>query len=215
MFSFKKILTGSAALLGMLWFTGGCAPSGEAVQQQNANRLQQYRQYASANDTTDGNNEIQLEYANQSSAIQINLDPDKDQFFLDLSGMTPVEKDTVFVADTTLMQQREDDIRTVLSKFRQAQDLFYLEEYTEALRLLNETLEIAETADAYALKGTIHFMRGNQSATRENWNRAVELNPDLPIPSIPELEDIIEDILDEEENQQAPQENEDEDNETE
>lgn len=207
MFSFKQILTGSAALLWMLWFIAGCAPSGQTTEQQNANRLQQYQQFASANDTTDGDNSIQLEYANQSSAIQINLDPDKDQFFLDLSGMEPVEKDTVFIADTTLMKQRESDIRTVLSKFRQAQDLFYLEEYTEALRLLNETLEIAETADAYALKGTIHFMRGNQSATRENWNRAVELDPDLPIPSIPELEDIIEDIIEEE--------NEDEDNETE
>ena len=37
-------------------------------------------------------------------------------------------------------------------------------------------------------------MLNRKSATRENWNKAVQLNPNILIPNIPELEDIIKDI---------------------
>ncbi len=192
MYNFKVILLAGFALI---WLHG-CASKQAALNNEDRQFIQELRK---ANEEKENRNEsITLNYANESSGIEINLDPNEDEFYLDLTGMEPAEKDTVVIADSTLIKQREDDIREVLSKFRQAQDLFYLDEYTEALRLLNETLEIAETADAYALKGTIHFMMGNSNATRQNWNRAVQINPDLPIPSIPELEDIIEDIMNEE-----------------
>lgn len=197
MYNFKVILLAGFALL---WLHG-CASKQAALNNEDRQFIQELRK---ANEEKQNRNEsITLNYANESSGIEINLDPNEDEFYLDLTGMEPAEKDTVVIADSTLIKQREDDIREVLSKFRQAQDLFYLDEYTEALRLLNETLEIAETADAYALKGTIHFMMGNSNATRQNWNRAVQINPDLPIPSIPELEDIIEDIINEEQTGEA------------
>jgi tetratricopeptide (TPR) repeat protein len=201
MYNFKLILLAGIAL----FWLHGCASNEAALDNEDRQFIQELRK---ANEEKENRNEsISLNYANESSGIQIDLDPNEDEFYLDLKGMEPAEKDTVIIADSTLIKQREDDIREVLSKFRQAQDLFYLEEYTEALRLLNETLEIAETADAYALKGTIHFMMGNRNATRQNWNRAVQINPDLPIPSIPELEDIIEDILNEEQPGAANSEN--------
>ncbi|WP_020403676.1 tetratricopeptide repeat protein [Gracilimonas tropica] len=180
----------------MISLISACVPSESTVNENNGERNYTLEELRQLNQMTTGNTEDQivLNYKNESSGIQISLDPDQDEFFLDLKGMKPAEKDTVVIADSTLIKNRENDIREVLSKFRKAQDLFYLEEYTEALRLLNETLEVAETADAYALKGTIHFMMGNQNATRENWNLAVQINPDLPIPSIPELETIINDI---------------------
>ena len=59
---------------------------------------------------------------------------------------------------------------------------------------MNESLRVQETADAYGLKGTIYFMLNRKSATRENWDKAVKMNPDIMIPNIPELEDIIKDI---------------------
>lgn len=137
---------------------------------------------------------ITITYRNQSSDVQVVLDPSKERFFLDLGGVTPAEKDTLVIADSTLIKNRANDIQKLLKSYREAQDLFYLEEYEEALTKVNETLRIQETADAYALKGTIYFMMDNLSATRLNWNRAVRLNPDLPIPSIPELEEIIREI---------------------
>lgn len=197
MYNFKLILiTGFTLIL-----LHGCASNEGALENEDRKFIQELRKASEENKKRQES--ITLNYANESSGIEINLDPNEDEFYLDLKGMEPAKKDTVIIADSTLIKQRDDDIREVLSKFRQAQDLFYLDEYTEALRLLNETLEIAETADAYALKGTIHFMMGNRNATRQNWNRAVQINPDLPIPSIPELEDIIEDIINEEQSGEA------------
>lgn len=192
MYNFKIILIAGIA---MLWLHS-CGPKEATLSNQDRQFIEELRKASEENG--ERSESITLNYANESSGIEINLDPEKDEFYLDLKGMQPAEKDTVVIADSTLIKQRDDDIREVLTKFRRAQDLFYLDEYTEALRLLNETLEIAETADAYALKGTIHFMMGNRNATRQNWNRAVQLNPDLPIPSIPELEELIEDIINEE-----------------
>lgn len=205
MYNFKIFLIGLAAILIMQ----GCAPKESTTNTENLDNLD-LEELKNENQAEQRNDRIILNYANESSGIQIKLDPDSDQFYLDLKGMKPAKKDTVIIADSTLIKQRTSDIQQVLAKFRQAQDLFYLDEYTEALRLLNETLEIAETADAYALKGTIHFMMGNRNATRQNWNRAVQLNPDLPIPSIPELEEIIEDIINDEQINEEPEEGEQE-----
>lgn len=198
----KLILLGVFIVL----FAQSCVPTETSTSEneEDQNQTRSLSELKDLRETQPKDDQIILNYRNESSGIQISLDPDEDQFFLDLKGMQPAKKDTVFIADSTLIKQRTSDIQEVLSKFRKAQDLFYLDEYTEALKLLNETLEIAETADAYALKGTIHFMMGNKSATRENWNKAVQINPDLPIPSIPELETIIEDIKSEEATETQP-----------
>lgn len=196
MYNFKDI----SICFILIFLAQSCTPTENAINEEAGGNyaLEELRQLNQNQPVEEKNAKVILNYRNESSGIRISLDPNEDEFFLDLKGMKPAEKDTVVIADSTLIENRERDIQEVLSKFRNAQDLFYLEEYTEALRLLNETLEIAETADAYALKGTIHFMMGNKNATRENWNRAVQLNPDLSIPSIPELETIIEDIMQEE-----------------
>ncbi len=139
-------------------------------------------------------NSIKVTYRNKNTDLEVTLDPNKEDFFLDLSGLSPAEKDTIIIADSTLIKQRATDMQKLLSSFRAAQDLFYKGEYNEALLKVNESLRVQETADAYGLKGTIYFMLNRKSATRENWNKAVQMNPDIMIPDIPELEDIIKDI---------------------
>jgi tetratricopeptide (TPR) repeat protein len=137
---------------------------------------------------------ITVNYLNESSNIQIKLDPSKEQFYLDLRGMRPVDKDSIIVIDSSLVQNRARDIKSLLANFRKAQDLFYIGEYKKSLEFVDKTLEIQETADAYALKGTIFFMLENITAARANWNRAVQMDPNIPIPSIPELETLIQEI---------------------
>lgn len=139
-------------------------------------------------------NSIKVIYKNKNTDLEVTLDPNKEDFFLDLSGMSPAEKDTIIIADSTLIKQRAVDMQKLLSSFRAAQDLFYKGEYNEALLKVNESLRVQETADAYGLKGTIYFMLNRKLATRENWDKAVKMNPDIMIPNIPELEDIIKDI---------------------
>lgn len=137
---------------------------------------------------------VTVNYKNGSSNIQIQLDPSQDEFYMDLSGMTPTEKDSIVVKDSTLIKNRAIDIQSLLSSYRKAQDLFYLGEYRQALEEVDKTIEIQETADAYALKGTIFFMLENITAAQANWTRAVQMDPNIPVPSIPELETLIEEI---------------------
>ncbi|MEO1022923.1 MAG: hypothetical protein AAFW89_10310 [Bacteroidota bacterium] len=143
---------------------------------------------------------IEVTYGNKSTGLTMKLNPDKDRFFMELRGVRAEQTDTVIVADSTLMRQRNEDMQRMLASFREAQDLLYLNELDQAVAKINEVLDIQETADAYALKGTIYFLKGNRTAARANWNRAVQINPNLPIPSIEGLDAIIQELL--EENQQ-------------
>lgn len=198
LYVFRKI--GIIVLFGAFFITG--CKSTEGLQETSTtnsgeNTSEQVSEPGSVEEgsTTTGESEkITVTYKNQSSNIQINLDPNKDQFYLDLRGMAPSEKDSIVVADSAMIKNRAKDIQSLLTNYRKAQDLFYLGEYREALEQVDSTLEIQETADAYALKGTIFFMMENITAARANWNRAVQLDPNIPVPSIPELESLIDEI---------------------
>lgn len=184
-------------------FTLSCATT-EPVQSNTSSRLEDtsrrtvntntQRNTVNTSDASPLNEVITVNYLNESSNIQIKLDPSKEQFYLDLRGMRPADKDSIVVIDSSIVQSRAKDIQMLLTNYRKAQDLFYLEEYRQSLDFIDKTLEIQETADAYALKGTIFFMLENITAARANWNRAVQMDPNIPIPSIPELETLIQEI---------------------
>lgn len=143
------------------------------------------------------NNDILIQYENNSSKISFVIDPDSSFFMLEMFGVRPNTQDqpqTVVVRDPADSLKAQRNARLVLSTFREAQDLFYEGNYNRALQKINESIEIEETADAYALKGTIYFLLNDIEGTRVNWNKAVRLNPNLPIPNIPELQRIIQQI---------------------
>ena len=192
----------TGVLLAGLLLLGGCKSS-EKVQEAMEAQAQQRTttpntEAAESNELITGNTQnsepVLVTYRNKSSNIQITLNPDEDEFYLDLSGIAPSDKDSVVVVDSSLVKNRARDIQSLLSSYRKAQDLFYLGEYRDALAEVDKTLGIQETADAYALKGTIFFMLENPTAARANWNRAVQLDPNIPVPSIPELETLINEI---------------------
>ena len=168
----------------------------EQVNTQQAANTQ--TQQATPSSTRSGTGTVSVNYRNKSSSIKIDLDPNEDQFYLDLRGLAPDEKDSVVVVDSTMMKNRSTDIQKLLSGYRKAQDLFYLGEYRQALAEVDKTIQIQETADAYALKGTIFFMLENVTAARANWTKAVQMDPNMPVPSIPELETLIDEIRGEE-----------------
>ncbi|MFV1883018.1 MAG: hypothetical protein ACMZ7B_00805 [Balneola sp.] len=176
----------------------GCKSSenlpADSSQAQPQTRLEQEAATSDIPQEVSSSEAVTVTYRNGSSNIQIKLDPSKDQFYMDLSGMTPVEKDSVVVKDSTMIKNRAIDIQALLSSYRKAQDLFYLGEYRQALEEVDKTIEIQETADAYALKGTIFFMLENITAAQANWTRAVQMDPNIPVPSIPELETLINEI---------------------
>lgn len=167
----------------------------EQVNTQQPVRSTQVQQPAPSQS---GSGTVTVNYKNKSSSIKIDLDPNEDQFYLDLRGLAPEEKDSVVVVDSTMLKNRSTDIQKLLAGYRKAQDLFYLGEYRQALAEVDKTIQIQETADAYALKGTIFFMLENVTAARANWTKAVQMDPNMPVPSIPELETLIDEIRGEE-----------------
>lgn len=171
----------------------GCVPENELLQEDSTPVKKEIQPAITPAKNT---SKIDITYKNQSSEISITLDPATDEFYLDLSGITPVNSDTVIVQDSSLIKNRQKDIQVLMASFRKAQDLFYLGEYNKALEQVNRSIEVGETADALALKGTIFFMMENITAAKVNWYRAVELDPDLPVPSIPELEALIKEVTD-------------------
>ncbi len=68
----------------------------------------------------------------------------------------------------------------VLHTFRKSQDFFYQKDYDKALEMINKSINTMETAEAYALKGSIYFMKGQNNIAKTNWQKALGINPDMP-----------------------------------
>lgn len=139
---------------------------------------------------------IAINYKNASSDLFIVLDPSMQAFSLDLSGMRSAVKDTVYMKPSENQAKNLADAQQMMASFRSSQDALYQKKYDLALEKINESLAIYETADAHALKGTIYFMQGNKNAAAVSWNKAVQLNPEIRVPDIPELNAIIKDLKD-------------------
>jgi len=67
----------------------------------------------------------------------------------------------------------------VLSHIYQAQKFFYGNQYKAALKELDRSLELGETALALALKGTVHIAIKEKSEALKAWRRALELDPTM------------------------------------
>lgn len=147
-------------------------------------------------DTTSKNaKDIKLTYQNKSTNVTIPVDPQNQSFILEMKGLQKEKsQDSVNMQDSLIQARMAKKIKQVMRDFRRAQDLFYREDYKGALEKVNSSLETQKTADALGLKGTIFFMRDNMSSAKYYWNKAVQMDPEIPVPDIPELESFIKKI---------------------
>lgn len=72
-----------------------------------------------------------------------------------------------------------------------AQNAFYNKDIETAFTYVSESLEMFETAQAYALRGTLYYFRGNREEAIKSWETAVRFDPDINIPNIDTLDDIV------------------------
>jgi tetratricopeptide (TPR) repeat protein len=66
-----------------------------------------------------------------------------------------------------------------------AQQQFHQAQYQNALYLINKALAIKETPDVLALKGSIFLALGSKEKFTENWRKALEMDANIPIPTLP------------------------------
>lgn len=150
--------------------------------------------------------DVKLHYKNKSTSVTIPIDPQRQDFVLKLKGLEKKQQqkssgeagkqhqDSTIMQDSLVQATMAKHIKQVLRYFRRAQDLFYREDFKGAMEMVNRSLEIQRTADALGLKGSIFFMQDNMSSAKYYWNKAVRMDPEIPVPDIPELESIIKKI---------------------
>lgn len=209
-----------------------CSSSQKTTPQVPVEDLPQIlRESRSRPDTmrNDPSDDVKLTYESNGTSVTIPIDPQRQDFILELEGlsrkgaMEESEKEkanakqkkqqqvnrSTHRADSTIMQdslvqaEMAKQIRKVLKNFRRAQNLFYQKDYRGALEMVNRSLEVQRTADALGLKGTIFFMRDDISSAKYYWNKAVQMDPEIPVPNIPELETFIQEIKATEDQQEA------------
>ncbi|MEX2456624.1 MAG: hypothetical protein WD381_04880 [Balneolaceae bacterium] len=97
------------------------------------------------------------------------------------------------VADHLLpaYEQYSSYVDSTLRLLIDAQNAFYEGEHLEAIELINESLEKFETAQAYALKGSIYYLLGNKMEAQRNWELSLRNNPNIFIPDEEVLDQVI------------------------
>jgi|GEM_PF-3467093 len=68
----------------------------------------------------------------------------------------------------------------VMADLHRAQEYFYKQDYSSALRLVKSAQEKRPTAEGFALQGSIHYMLGDKGAARFFWTEALNLKSDMP-----------------------------------
>lgn len=86
-----------------------------------------------------------------------------------------------------LTEEYGSKANVLTSFYINAQQRFYNGDYQNALLLVNKALAIQENADALALKGSIYLGLGSLQGFTENWRKALEMDPEIPIPPAPAI----------------------------
>lgn len=186
-----------------------CSSSKEAQQEEtSASESPQIlkEKSESQKDTTSKKNKekIKLQYEGKNTDVTIPIDPQNQEFVMELEGLERQKEtsrdtqkqasDSTVLQDSLVQATMAKNIKQVLKDFRRAQNLFYRQDYKGALKMVNRSLETQKTADALGLKGSIYFMQDDMSSAKYYWNEAVKMDPDIPVPDIPELESLIKEI---------------------
>lgn len=79
--------------------------------------------------------------------------------------------------DSSAGMPDEDATDRVLSDIRKAQKALYNNDLGKAEKLVRNSLGIRETAEGFALLGTIHYMRKDNPRALDAWNRSLILDP--------------------------------------
>ncbi|MEP1140495.1 MAG: hypothetical protein ABJH44_09725 [Balneola sp.] len=117
-----------------------------------------------------------------------NFDPDKVE-------AVPTETIIAEISNSTEILEFEAELdKNVNGALRfiiLAQTAFYNRDIEKALSLVNQSLDLFETAQGYALKGSLNYLKGNRIEAQKNWESATQFNPDIIIPDIEVLDQII------------------------
>ena len=68
----------------------------------------------------------------------------------------------------------------LLKLIHQAQSAFYDKEYEKCYELLEQSLKIKKTAEAYAMMGSLNYVQNRSGIAIQYWKESLKINPDQP-----------------------------------
>ena len=113
---------------------------------------------------------------------------------LSLEQLTIAQVTDEIRTDPEILEYSQEVFGTIDDALRfivRAQNAFYSKNIDVAFRLVSESLELFETAQGHALKGSFYYFEGNIEQAQRHWEQALRFNPDLYIPDMETLEERI------------------------
>lgn len=153
----------------------------ELVEQQRISEMQRR--------TVNAKDPVNIKYKNNSSSIEYAVGKGNEEFVLDMNTDPKFKKD-VIDGVLNLSSEAQIAVNDAMKYIRKAQEFLYIDDYNSALEYVKESLKIIPTAEAYALKGSILYMMGDETAAKESWLLALKIDPEIKIPTAKELKEI-------------------------
>lgn len=114
---------------------------------------------------------------------------------MDEDDIEEIELEQIQIAEDFDMSELEDSLTQNMAEtlrfIIKAQNSFYSRDFNNAINYVDQSLGIFETAQGYALKGSLNYLRGNKVEAQRNWQLAIRFNPDIYIPDVDELDQLI------------------------
>ena len=102
--------------------------------------------------------------------------------------ITEIKQSTeILEYEKTLSNKVNETLRLIIL----AQNEFYQRDIEGAFKYVNESLKLFETAQGYALKGSLYYLKGNKIEAQQSWDKAIRFNPDIFIPDVEVLDQLI------------------------
>jgi len=124
------------------------------------------------------NTDVQLDMRTQpkKDSTQPGRGPSRDSSAARTSALPGTSADSPRVS-----KEATDSVtRAVVSGIRRGQDLFLKGDMAKAKSAVDATLAMRPTAEAYALAGSIAWVRGDKELARAHWQASLALDPAQP-----------------------------------
>jgi tetratricopeptide (TPR) repeat protein len=132
---------------------------------------------------------VQYTGSNRKDTVFISAPPQQQPTAVNVQVQMP--RDSLRKTDTVKVGASSDEVKAkelkwaeisdeVMADLRRAQEYFYKQDYSSAIRMVKAAQEKRSTAEGFALQGSIHYMLGDKGAARFFWTEALNLNPELP-----------------------------------
>lgn len=110
---------------------------------------------------------------------------DEDEYIIEMKGenLNPINT-YLDTTNSSKTPERNRNFNEVLKYYSDAQSFIYKKDYDSALYAIDASLEIMETPEGLALKGSILFLKGLYKDADYYWIKAKDNDPSIRIPKI-------------------------------